>query len=190
MIYSIAVIKLYVYIYIYTCRNIINNNDERTDFFRKIYLSHFMQKGCKRVVCERWVEDGIETATYWPQVSLTIAALLPHSAGLLNRGPKGLSVAPGYIIVWRSPASRGRRNCTDFNPFTGQGDIFDIFDRMHLFLDWRLGRGPICDRYTSTIVCYFMPKLSLLKNSSDTIEVSLFKGKSAFVGYLMLKPSL
>ena len=30
-----------------------------------------------------------ETATYWPQVPLTIAALLPHSAGLLNRGSWG-----------------------------------------------------------------------------------------------------
>ena len=58
------------------------------------------------------------------------------------------SVAPGNIIVWRPPASRERRNCTDFNLFTGQGDIFDIFDWMDLFLDWRLGRGPIC--YTCT----------------------------------------
>ena len=32
------------------------------------------------------------------------------------------SVAPGYIIVFHPPASRGRRNCTEFNPSTGQGD--------------------------------------------------------------------
>ena len=30
-----------------------------------------------------------QTATYWPQVPLTIAALLSHSAGLLNRGSRG-----------------------------------------------------------------------------------------------------
>ena len=30
-----------------------------------------------------------ETTTYWPQVPLTIVALLPHSAGLLNRGHWG-----------------------------------------------------------------------------------------------------
>ena len=36
-----------------------------------------------------------ETATYWPQVPLTIAALLPHSAGLLNRGSEGPSPLSG-----------------------------------------------------------------------------------------------
>ena len=36
-----------------------------------------------------------QTATYWPQVPLTIAALLPHSAGLLNRGPEGSSPLSG-----------------------------------------------------------------------------------------------
>ena len=30
-----------------------------------------------------------QTTTYWPKVLLTIAALLPHSVGLLNRGPWG-----------------------------------------------------------------------------------------------------
>ena len=34
-----------------------HNNDERTHFFRKIYLSHFIRNGCERVMCERWVED-------------------------------------------------------------------------------------------------------------------------------------
>ena len=50
------------------------------------------------------------------------------------------SVAAGYIIVltptcflWAS---------------TGQGDRYsDIFDRMHLFLDWWLGRRSICYRF-------------------------------------------
>ena len=49
MLYSRdTTIRIHIYIY----RNIINNNDERTHFFRKIYLSHFIQ-GCERVVCER-----------------------------------------------------------------------------------------------------------------------------------------
>ena len=52
----------YNYTYTYTCRNIINNNDERTHFFRKIYLSHFILervvKGLMFVMCERWVRDG------------------------------------------------------------------------------------------------------------------------------------
>ena len=68
------------------------------------------------------------------------------------------SMAPGYIIVWHPPASCGRRICTEFNPSTGQGNIFD---RMHLFLpliypgaslNWRLGRGSICYKYISLLV--------------------------------------
>ena len=64
------------------------------------------------------------------------------------------SEAPGYIIVWRKPASCERRICTEFNPSTGQGDIFD---RIHLFLpliytgaslNWQLGRGSICYPYS------------------------------------------
>ena len=45
-------------------------------------------------------------------------------------------MAQGYIIVWHPPASCGRHICTEFNPFICQGDIFD---QMHLCLDWRLG---------------------------------------------------
>ena len=41
----------------YTCRNKTNNNDERTNFFRKIHLSHFIRNGCERFKCERWVGD-------------------------------------------------------------------------------------------------------------------------------------
>ena len=36
-----------------------------------------------------------QTATYGPQVPLTMAALLPHSAGMLNRGPEGPSPLSG-----------------------------------------------------------------------------------------------
>ena len=124
--------------YTYTCWNKINNNDERTSFFRKIYLSHFIQNGYERVMCERWVGDWTETATYSPPVPLSLAALLSRSAGLLNRGswraialcwvlvlstasylqPTELPVVPGYIIVWHQPASCERRICTQFNPST------------------------------------------------------------------------
>ena len=43
--------------YPYTWGSKINNNDERTHFFRKIYLLHFIRNGCERVMCERWVGD-------------------------------------------------------------------------------------------------------------------------------------
>ena len=98
-----------------------------------------------------------QTATYWPKVLLTIAALLLIWAGLLNRrslraqipsvccwlsrghlvpnwpncncnwnltdSPKP-SVAPGYIIVWRPPASCGRTHLSpspNSTTSTGQG---------------------------------------------------------------------
>ena len=59
----------YNYSYTYTCRNIVNNNDEGTHFFRKIYLSHFIRKGCKRVVCERWFGDWTDCNILTPSSS-------------------------------------------------------------------------------------------------------------------------
>ena len=57
-----------------------------------------------------------QTATYWPQVPLTIAALLPHSAGLLNRGLEGSSPLSGtgslYGIL--SPTTTGT-HCLELN---------------------------------------------------------------------------
>ena len=52
----IAVIQLCTY----TCGNKINNNDERTRFFRKIYLSHFIRNGCERVAKELCVRGELE----------------------------------------------------------------------------------------------------------------------------------
>ena len=71
------------------CRNIVNTimTNEYTSFEK--YTSHFIRRGCERVMCERWVGDWTETATYWLPVPPSLAALLSHSAGLLNRGPWG-----------------------------------------------------------------------------------------------------
>ena len=127
-----------------------HNNDERTHFFRKklplILYSKWLRKDCERVtkgLCVRGELETEETATYWPPVPLSLAALLSRSAGLLNRGSWGpialcwvlvlstasylqldwlqlteLPAAPGYIIVWHLPASCERRICTQFNPST------------------------------------------------------------------------
>ena len=63
--------------------------NERTHFFIKIYLSHFIRKGW----C--WL-----CATYWPKVLLTIAALLSHSGWAaqpwVTEGPSPLSGAGSY----------------------------------------------------------------------------------------------
>ena len=132
--------------YTYTCRNKINNNDEWTQFFRKIFLYHFIWNGCERVAKGLYVRGELETeqtATYWPPAPLSLAALLSHSAGLLHRGSWGpialcwvlvlltapyfqldwlqlteLPVTPGYIIVWHPSASCERCICTQFNPST------------------------------------------------------------------------
>ena len=129
--------------------------NERTHFFIKIYLSHFILKrvdvGCVWEVSWR---RG-QTATYWPKVLLTIAALLPHlgwgCSTVGHRGPKALCLllaltlascpqltrtptdssrlCPGYIFVWHPPASVAPPLI-----YTGAS------------LDWRLRRGSICYR--------------------------------------------
>ena len=107
------------------------------------YTSHTLFSKGLRVRGELETE---QTATYWPQVPLTIAALLSHSAELLHRGslraaspPSGagshclelqlklqLQLTPTnssrYIIVWHPPVSCGHHNCSRFNPSTGWGD--------------------------------------------------------------------
>ena len=123
--------------------NIVNNDirtsmNGRTRFFIKIYLSLFILErvdvGCVWEVSWR---RG-QTATYWPKVLPTIAALLSRPGWAaqpwVTEGPKPSvcrwlsirhlvpswlqlqlelnwlkpSVAPGYIILLRTPASCGR----------------------------------------------------------------------------------
>ena len=63
------------------------------------YTSHTLfSKGLRKgwyLLCVRGELETEQTATYWPRVPLTIAALLPHPAGLLNRGPEGPSRLSG-----------------------------------------------------------------------------------------------
>ena len=85
----------------YTRGSKINNNDERSHFFRKIYLSHFIRNGCERVtkgLCVRGELETEQTATYWPPIPLSLAALLSRSAGLLTRGSRGL-IALFWVLV-------------------------------------------------------------------------------------------
>ena len=74
---------LYSHEKLYIQKHIQHNNDERTQFFRKIYPSLYW-KGC---VWEG-VGDRTKTATYWPPTLLAITAFLSRS-GLLNRGLGG-----------------------------------------------------------------------------------------------------
>ena len=117
------------------------------------YTLTFYSKGLRKgwlLLCVRGKLETEQTVTYWPQLPLTIAALLPYSAGCstgvlraqdlcleLVLTPRATvtgtepqfqlqqtrtPVAPGYIIVWHPPASCERPICTEFNPSTGQGD--------------------------------------------------------------------
>ena len=85
----IAVIN--IQLYTYTCGNIINYNDERTHFYRKIYLSHFILERVAKRLCVRGELETEQTATYWPQIPLSLATLLSRSTGLLNRRSWGPS---------------------------------------------------------------------------------------------------
>ena len=86
------------------------------------YTSHTLfskglRKGCDRVnVGYVWEVSWRrrETATYWPQVPLTIATLLPHSAGLLNRGPEGPSPLSGTGSHPRILSPTGTATRTDW----------------------------------------------------------------------------
>ena len=88
-----------------------------------------------------WVGDWTETATYWPPISFVFSStsflfcwaaqtgalrtqpsaeswfLLPWTATTDSKLTE-LPVAPGYIIVWRPPASCECHICTQFNPST------------------------------------------------------------------------
>ena len=109
--------------------------NERTHFFIKYTAHTLFSKGDVSCVWEVSRRRG-QTATYWPQVLPTIAALLSHSDWAaqpwVTEGPSPLSaagsysacilsptetatgtdpkpsVAPGYIFVCRPPASCGR----------------------------------------------------------------------------------
>ena len=121
--------------YICMQKHIQHNKDERTQFFRKIYLSRYW-KHCVWEVSWRLNKDcNILTPTL-----LAIAAFLSCSPGLLNRGPGGpssagtwfsfrhllsnwseLPVAGGYIIIWHPPTSCERHNPHSIQPFDSQG---------------------------------------------------------------------
>ena len=52
-----------IQLYTYTCENINNNNDKRTHFFRKIYLSTLFERVAKGL-CVRGELETERTATY------------------------------------------------------------------------------------------------------------------------------
>ena len=116
------------------------NNDKRTQLFRKIYLSLYskgLRKGYVWEVSWRLNRDSnILTPSSSVFSSISFSFCWAAQPGTLRSQPFAdswfslprtattdsklteLPVAPGYIIVWRTPASYERRICTQFSPST------------------------------------------------------------------------
>ena len=75
------------------------------------YTSHTLFVRVAKGLCVRGELETEQTATYWPQVPLTIAALLSHSAGLLNQGSWGPKPSAGS---WFSLPRTATRTLTDW----------------------------------------------------------------------------
>ena len=58
--------------------------NERTSLEK--YTSHMLFKRVVKGLCVRVELETEHTATYWPQVPRSLAALLSYSVGVLNRG--------------------------------------------------------------------------------------------------------
>ena len=124
-----------LYVYIYTRKHSQHNN-ERTEFFRKIYLSLYskgLRKGNVWEVSWRLNQDyNILTPSSSVFSSTSFLFSWAAEPGALRAHPSAeswfslprtattdsklteLPVASGYIIVWYPPASSERRICTQF----------------------------------------------------------------------------
>ena len=123
-------------------KHIQHNKDERTQFFRKIYLWLYL-KGFERVtkdiICERWVGDWTELQHIDPQLFWLQQHFFPVLLGC-STGGLGPSLCwdmvlipasslqliwaacrRGYIIIWRPPTSCERHNSHSVQPFDSQG---------------------------------------------------------------------
>ena len=85
--------------YSYACRNIVNTiKTNETQFFRKIYLSHFIRNSTKGL-CVRGELETEQNCNILPPALLAIAALLSHTAGLLNQGSWWPSSLLGLVLT-------------------------------------------------------------------------------------------
>ena len=137
--------------------------NERTSLEK--YTSHTLFERVAKGLCVRGELETEQTATYWPQVPPTIAALLSHSAGLLNQGSWGPKPSAGswfslpptlWLQLTRTVCGTGLYNYLTPTCFLWASHLhqiqpvhrsrlyLDVFDWMHLFLDWWLGRRSIC----------------------------------------------
>ena len=147
-----------------------HNKDERTQFFRKIYLSLYLKgfrKGYEGYYCVRGDLETEQNCNLLTPTLLAITAFSFPFSWAAQPGGWGPSISwdmvltPasslkliwstsrwGYIIFWRPPTSCERHNSHSIQPLDSQGRpwSFDFFDRMHLLFtqvhsfSWLLGR--------------------------------------------------
>ena len=144
-------------------------------FLEKIYLSHFIRNGCERVMCERWVRDWTNCNIMTPTSSFVVCStsfsfcwaaqsgVLRANSPLLGDGSLYSILSPTNWLQTNSNSLSHRvislfdihllpvRVTSAPNSTHPQSRLYpDIFDRIHLSLDWRLGRRSICYIYTYT----------------------------------------
>ena len=95
------------------------NNDERTHFFRKIYLSHFIRNGCERVIWERWIGDW-KNCNILTLSSFVFRTLISRSVGLLNQGSRG-PIALCWVLVLSTASYLQLTDSNLTEPFCGPG---------------------------------------------------------------------
>ena len=66
------------------------------------YISHTLFEMVEKGLWVRGELETEQTTTYWPQISLSLAALLSRSAGLLNQGPWGPSPLSELVLTTAS----------------------------------------------------------------------------------------
>ena len=92
------------------------------------YTSHTLFERVAKGLCVRGELETEQTATYWPQVPLTISALLSHSTGLFSLGSWGPKPSAGS---WFSLPRTATRTPTNWLPLWHR--VISLFDT-HLLL--------------------------------------------------------
>ena len=156
------------------------------------YTSHFIRKGCERVMCERWVEDwtncNIMTHSSFVFISSSFSFCWAAQSGVLRAYIPLLGSGSFYSIL--SPTSVSNSlNILSYrvislfdtnllpvsvaaapNSTRPQWRLYpDIFDWMHLFLDRRLGQRSICYTFSSTLSgCIFCGPKEMCNTPAET----------------------
>ena len=101
--------------------------------FLEKYTSHTLFVSVAKGLCVRDELETEQTATYWPQVPLSLAALLSCSAGLLNRGSWGPSTlwelvltTASYLQLTEPVCGTGLYNCLTHTCFLWASHLHPI----------------------------------------------------------------